>query len=361
MIEESILKSNFVGRDGFKWWIGQIAPEKCQGDQINQTGDAWGNRIKVRIMGYHPQNPIELPDDDLPWAQILLPATAGSGGAGVYRSTRLTPGDSVFGFFLDGDDAQLPVILGIFGRASTPTPLGPYTRPFVPYTGYTKENPPSAYFLNKEIGAQEGAKSTPLPIDLPKDIADKVNTAKLSQLVGKLGEELGEIEFDKQKIQSSFTALGSLIDSPTVSSMIPTMKLASRQMKTEMKNMQKDLKVLTDSIDKDAIKSQFADVLGGIDTDAFKAKSKELQGIVKLKIKERTANAKEQIKSLGGGMAKDMMGKLQTEVAKNANGGLKKTYNKVFGAVFAATKSRGKAKQAGIAAQAAFILSLIHI
>ena len=358
MIEESILKSNFVGRDGFKWWIGQIGPEDCQGDQINQTGDAWGNRIKVRIMGYHPQDPIELPDKDLPWAQILLPATAGSGGAGVYRSTRLTPGDSVFGFFLDGDDAQLPVILGIFGRPSSPTPLGPYTRPFVPYTGYTKENPPSAYFLNKEIGAQEGAKSTPLPIDLPKDIADKVNTAKLSQLVGKLGEELGEIEFDKEKIKSSFTALGSIIDTPTVSSMIPTMKLASRQMKTEMKNMQKDLKILTDSIDKDAIKAQFADVLGGIDTDAFKAKSKELQGIVKLKIKERTANAKEQIKSLGGGMAKDMMGKLQTEVAKNANGGLKKTYNKVFGAVFAATKSRGKAKQAGIAAQAAFIKPL---
>ena len=377
MIEESILKSNFVGRDGFKWWIGQIAPEECQGGQLNQVvdtlpaplppgakpddydqDDPWGNRIKVRIMGYHPQDPIELPDKDLPWAQILLPSTAGSGGGGVFRSTRLSPGDSVFGFFLDGDDAQLPVILGIFGRASSPVKLGPYKRPFEPYTGYTKKNPPSAYFLNKEVGDQSGPSSTPLPIDLPKDIADKVNTAKLSQLVGKLGEELGEIEFDKEKIQSSFTALGSIIDTPTVSSMIPTMKLASRQMKTEMKNMQKDLKILTDSIDKDAIKSQFADVLGGIDTDAFKAKSKELQGIVKLKIKERTENAKVQIKALGGGIAKDMMGKLQTEVAKNANGGLKKTYNKVFGAVFAATKSRGKAKQAGIAAQAAFIKPL---
>ena len=96
MLEESILKSNFVGRDGFKWWIGQVGPESCQGDQINETGNAWGNRIKVRIMGYHPQDPIELPDDDLPWAQILLPATAGTGGGGMNRSIRLTPGDSVF-------------------------------------------------------------------------------------------------------------------------------------------------------------------------------------------------------------------------------------------------------------------------
>ena len=65
MIEESILKSNFIGRDGFKWWIGQIGPESCQGDQINERGNAWGNRIRVRIMGYHPQNPIELPDNQL--------------------------------------------------------------------------------------------------------------------------------------------------------------------------------------------------------------------------------------------------------------------------------------------------------
>ena len=152
MIEESILKSNFVGRDGFRWWIGQVAPEEAQGSQINQIkddkedqSDPWGNRIKVRIMGYHSQDPEILPDKDLPWAQILLPSTAGSGGGGIFRSTRLTPGDSVFGFFLDGDDAQLPVILGIFGRPSTSEPLGPYSQPFKPYTGFTSSPSPSSH------------------------------------------------------------------------------------------------------------------------------------------------------------------------------------------------------------------------
>ena len=77
MIEESIIKSNFIGRDGYVWWIGQVAPEKSQGAQINGSG--WGNRRKVRIMGYHPQNTVELPDEDLPWATVLLPTTAGSG------------------------------------------------------------------------------------------------------------------------------------------------------------------------------------------------------------------------------------------------------------------------------------------
>ena len=116
MIEESFIKSNFIGRDGFRWWIGQIAPEKSQGDQINGSG--WGNRYKVRIMGYHPYKESELKSEDLPWAQVLLPTTAGSGAANLAMSVRLSPGDSVFGFFLDGDNAQIPVISGVFGRTN---------------------------------------------------------------------------------------------------------------------------------------------------------------------------------------------------------------------------------------------------
>ena len=51
MIENNLLKTNFLGKDGFRWWIGQVAPEKAQGDQINQIGNTWGSRLKVRIYG----------------------------------------------------------------------------------------------------------------------------------------------------------------------------------------------------------------------------------------------------------------------------------------------------------------------
>ena len=27
MIENNLLKTNFIGKDGFRWWIGQVAPE----------------------------------------------------------------------------------------------------------------------------------------------------------------------------------------------------------------------------------------------------------------------------------------------------------------------------------------------
>ena len=138
MIEESIIQSNFIGRDGFRWWIGQVAPEKAQEDQLNQTAAAWGNRVKVRIMGYHPQNTVELKDEDLPWAQVLLSPQAGSGKANRAKSLRLSPGDSVLGFFLDGDDAQLPVIIGIFGNTAY-SPSDEYKGPFTPFTGYTSK------------------------------------------------------------------------------------------------------------------------------------------------------------------------------------------------------------------------------
>ena len=196
MIEQSLLKSNFVGRDGFRWWIGQIAPEDCQGDQINQEGSSWGNRIKVRIMGYHPQDLTELKNVDLPWAQVLLPTTAGSGGADRFRSIRLSPGDSVFGFFLDGDDAQLPVIVGLFGRTKGQFPSKDYSMPFAPFTGYTsKIKNDGSYFLKTEVGEQSSSAQA-LPVQLPE------------KLVKKLNEKLEDVD----KLRSTHPVIGKVIN-----------------------------------------------------------------------------------------------------------------------------------------------------
>ena len=45
MIEESLLKSNFIGKDGFIWWIGQVADPKVwrnEKTRIDNGKDAWG-------------------------------------------------------------------------------------------------------------------------------------------------------------------------------------------------------------------------------------------------------------------------------------------------------------------------------
>lgn len=134
MIEESTLKSNFIGRDGFRWWIGQIAPTESAPQQVD--GEGWAVRYKVRILGYHSADSSELPNENLPWAGVLLPPNAGTGGGGFAQSTRINQGDVVVGFFLDGDNAQIPMIMGSFGKTQFVSSSG-YTAPFVPFTGYT--------------------------------------------------------------------------------------------------------------------------------------------------------------------------------------------------------------------------------
>ena len=138
MIDESLLKTNFVGKDGFRWWVGQIAPANVQGEQLapGKGTPSWGRRLKVRIMGYHPFSKADLEDKDLPWANIMIPSTSGTGGANFAVSIALRPGDVVIGFFLDGETAQQPVILGSFARTKdVPQDLPSESMGFIPFTG----------------------------------------------------------------------------------------------------------------------------------------------------------------------------------------------------------------------------------
>jgi len=171
MIDESLLKSNFIGRDGFRWWIGQIPPTESQDAQIN--GDGWGNRSKVRIMGYHPYSTAELSNEDLPWAQVLLSTTDGTGAANYGTNHKLKQGDIVFGFFLDGDNAQIPVISGCFGRTDQ-VPSEDYVGPFIPFTGYTNRitNDGSRIKKNEQNEQTRTTQTTPSP--LPPQIANSI-------------------------------------------------------------------------------------------------------------------------------------------------------------------------------------------
>jgi hypothetical protein len=179
MIEESLLKSNFIGRDGFRWWIGQVAPfQSGTGQEDQNNGGGWGNRQKVRILGYHPFDEQELSNEDLPWAQVLLPTTSGSGAGNVATNTKLRPSDSVFGFFLDGDNAQLPVILGVFGRTSEVSQenySSASTPPFVPFTGYTSRVEKPNGTLPPDESNEQNTQSQKSPRDVPKEALDSIN------------------------------------------------------------------------------------------------------------------------------------------------------------------------------------------
>jgi len=122
MLENSLLKTNYLGRDGYIWWIGQIVKQKNWISNIEpyptenvKDFKGFDYRYKVRIMGYHPADQNELADDQLPWASVSFPVTAGSGQGGASQSPNLRQGMFVHGFFLDGEDGQQPVITGVFG------------------------------------------------------------------------------------------------------------------------------------------------------------------------------------------------------------------------------------------------------
>ena len=177
MLDQSLLQSHFIGRDGFRWWIGQVAPhidfvsKKEVQKQLNKDG--WGNRVKVRILGYHPEDVNELPNEDLPWAQILLSTSDGTGASQYAKSHAVRPGDVVFGFFLDGDNAQIPVISGCFGNTSQYT-KEEYKSPFVPFTGFTTRiaNDGSRTEPNETNEQTRTAQTTPIP--LPPQIANSI-------------------------------------------------------------------------------------------------------------------------------------------------------------------------------------------
>ena len=183
-MEESLLRTNFVGKDGFIWWIGQIPPVESWIGQAN--GGGWGNRYKVRIMGYHPYNTSELPDEDLPWAGVILPP-GNTGSAGVSKSVKFQPGDTVIGFFLDGENAQIPMIFGCFGNSQYAVKDGEKL-PFGSFTGYTDQiQRPSATTVSANESNDVSAASKPSPKHLsPKDAkkVDKENPAAMASAEG---------------------------------------------------------------------------------------------------------------------------------------------------------------------------------
>ena len=99
-------------KDGFVWWVGVVEDRM---DPL-QMG-----RCRVRIFGYHNDDKLLLPTEDLPWAVPIQPiVSAAMSGIGI-TPVGVLPGTWVVGFFLDGDDAQQPAMFGTLGTYAAKT------------------------------------------------------------------------------------------------------------------------------------------------------------------------------------------------------------------------------------------------
>ena len=362
MIENNLLKTNFLGKDGFRWWIGQVAPEDAQGDQINQIGNTWGSRVKVRIYGYHPPNETELKNEDLPWAQVLLSAQGGSGKANRARSLRISPGDTVMGFFLDGDDAQQPVILGLF--ASTPDYYGgteEYTSPFQPFTGYTSKIKPNPDFIVKNEGGDSSSSSQKSPRFLTKEIVEDLNEklekgeAQLKQLIdsGELQNSLSNASEELTNVLKSGAVQTGLSDTKEIVEGLKK-KYGFPEVQAA-KDIGKEI-LLASGI---AGSNNNTKVTNGIKNKIKNALPNIKNAIPKDKFKEISSVSKSLVSSAKP-IIKDMVNTTFDELPSKFNGGLKNIYNKEYGAVLGATGSIALAKKAATAVQVAEIPNILN-
>ena len=290
-MQESSLKTNFLGRDGFRWWIGQIPPESAHGGHIN--GGGWGNRFKVRIMGYHPYDLTELPDEDLPWAQCLLPTTSGTGAGNNATSVKISPGDVVFGFFLDTDNAQTPVIMGCFGRTSqvlTSNTPGP----FQPFTGYTNKVKKPNGTLKPDQSSEQNAQSQKSPRHVSPEQAQNIGDDEISYY-----SAIGD------KIQLANTVNNTMVN----------------KISTEVNNLLNKVKAPA----------------------------------IFTNIKNEINRVVDKVQAIANGLVGNMINGLFKHLTKLLSKGLDLLYKSVFAKVLAATLNPGAAHLAGVAAQTVMV------
>ena len=315
-MESPNFKTNFIGKDGFVWWIGQIAPESVWLENFGKNSEdtaKWGQRYKVRIMGYHPYSTAELSDEELPWAQVLNPP-GNSGSQNTMETIRFTQGDIVVGFFLDGHNAQVPMIMGTFANTPAWSELkktweesGAPASPFGIFGGYSEAMPKENYAVNLGNGNDNTDASGETNLDVSQQQANTILSADGSPIKTLTDTTGGEV-------------------------------------------------ILCNKGPVAGIKQDVDDMVGK--AMAFKAKLDAGNEFYRDKVKGLVSSYTKSIVDKSGSLVSGMVDDTFQRLAPISNAGLKNLYGDVKTKVFAATKSNAIAHIAGVAAQTSMVAPL---
>ena len=88
-----------IGEEGFRWFLGIV-------EEVNDPKQL--GRVKVRILH---EDDTDVTTEDIDWAQVMTPVTS-AGTDGIGETPALQKGSRVVGFFIDGQEKQLPLIIG---------------------------------------------------------------------------------------------------------------------------------------------------------------------------------------------------------------------------------------------------------
>ena len=213
----ALFNPGFIG-GSINWWIGRIADNSSWRDnelsgkfENPNAIPGFGKRYKVRIMGVHDASEDVLPSDQLPWANIMYPVTAGGGQGGSFQSANLRQGMFVFGFYMDGQDMQVPVIMGVLGnnaQTELETKIG---------EGDTNFDPTSGFAQGQE-DIKGPAKSLPKDedkgISKPKDTNTSKEEADLTGETNSQGLPLDKLPTKEQQadLESAKASVEGMVD-----------------------------------------------------------------------------------------------------------------------------------------------------
>jgi len=225
MESSSLFNPGFLG-SSFNWWIGQIPDDSYWRDNIVPTksdspegSTGWGYRYKVRIIGLHDQDEETLTSEELPWAQVMYPITAGGGQQASYQTPNLRQGNFVFGFFLDGSDMQVPVIMGVLGNNAKTTLRKTKVVNFEGGSGFQENIRPH----RSEVKAPDPS----LRVTQPQ------------------GDQNPETEFPNPHVAT----VSQLVGQEKICEKIP-LKTPENQVQSSIKNMQTEIEKMTEKISK---------------------------------------------------------------------------------------------------------------
>ena len=114
-LDNIFIKPGISGFNGHVTFTAIVMPEKewkPQNDFLSLTG-LQNFRIKIRITGLDSPNKEIQPDNETRWAIVSSPAHLGGGAKGLGETLVLSGGETVCGYFLDGEDGQQAVVTNL--------------------------------------------------------------------------------------------------------------------------------------------------------------------------------------------------------------------------------------------------------
>ena len=311
-MESGLYDNGFMG-GRFYWWLGQVVDSKLWRENLTDKKTpsseipGWGYRYKVMIMGLHDQGASEKFKEKLYWAQVMH-SVWGGGEGGSFQTPGIKQGSFVFGWFLDGNDKQLPIIMGVLGKNAVTEieKLGVQT--YAGSSGY--DNSGTTFVGDSEILTKDKKKV------LTNEAVDGSNVeVKADAVINTKHTECFHVECTDPREQSEMTGI----------------QLAIEKMTSEVEKVQKSLVDLESAITLPVMKldTEINDIL-----DKYSGDVTEKMGVILGKV-EHFSQASLTEKALGlialapPSQAKKLGKKQQEEAARLAC-----VFNKIKGNLF---------------------------